>query len=421
MTQMDFRQLQSAVAGNAAAIRHIVRLLPAGGQGSKVFPPTHSGGVYAWEKRRIAEDKIVPTVLLDSVQSQANRMEQALLEAHRAGRLKLPLLQIDFTDDFPDTGVITTLDAPHRIADAIFRESLIGEAKFRESDVGMKFIASTNRNATGLFEYCPHALIFGVWDSTGAGGGQGNKFQRAVVSEIVGIQAERGVRTSSRIDPLIRSNRPIYQTTNGDWTANPEEAKKDDENQPIRYGKKLSELNLGNVTPDLVRYTPKNRRSLRTMYEEIGVGEVLPGGVTLDYAIQTTVLSLPALRRLRFPINGADSPELNNAARTVLASLALAGICHMQEQGYDLRSRCLLIPQGNNPFELIANDGTVNTFELNARTADEIFAQAVTKAKQLGLPWHDEPITLVPGENLVEAARRGREAKAVEEESVEEE
>jgi hypothetical protein len=40
MTEMNFVQLYEAVAGNTAAIRHIVHLLPAGGQGSKVFPPT---------------------------------------------------------------------------------------------------------------------------------------------------------------------------------------------------------------------------------------------------------------------------------------------------------------------------------------------------------------------------------------------
>jgi CRISPR-associated protein Csb1 len=151
MTQMDLEKLRSAVVSNAAAFRRITRLLPAGGQGSKVFPPTYSGGVYANEQRRLADDKIVKTVLLDSVQSQANRMEQALLEAHLSGKMKLPLVQVDFSSDFPDIGIITTLDAPHRIADAIFRDSKLDGQKFRESDVGKAFVASNVRNATGLF------------------------------------------------------------------------------------------------------------------------------------------------------------------------------------------------------------------------------------------------------------------------------
>src|SRR4029453_9014391 len=127
---LSLEKLKAAVSGNNAAVRIVVRLQPAGGPGSKVYPPTHSGGVYAWEMRRVANE-VVPTVLLDSVQSQANRMEQALLEAHHADKLKLPLLQVDFTKDFPDVGTITTLDAPHRIADAIFRDSMLDGKRFR--------------------------------------------------------------------------------------------------------------------------------------------------------------------------------------------------------------------------------------------------------------------------------------------------
>ena len=92
---LSLEKLRAAVSGNAAAVRSVTRLQPAGGPGSKVYPPTHSGGVYAWEMRRVGNE-VVPTVLLDSVQSQANRMEQALLEANHADKLKLPLLQVDF-------------------------------------------------------------------------------------------------------------------------------------------------------------------------------------------------------------------------------------------------------------------------------------------------------------------------------------
>lgn len=64
---------------------------PAGGPGDKVFPPTFAGAVYAIEKRRIpGREQPVRCVLLDSVQSQANRMELVLQEAVDAGRIKLP-------------------------------------------------------------------------------------------------------------------------------------------------------------------------------------------------------------------------------------------------------------------------------------------------------------------------------------------
>ena len=73
---------------------------------------------------------------------------------------------------------------------------------FRQSDVGKAIDRVSLQNATPLFELCPTALLFGMWDSTGPKGGLGAKFERAMVSEIVGIDAVYGVKTSSRIDPL---------------------------------------------------------------------------------------------------------------------------------------------------------------------------------------------------------------------------
>src|SRR4051794_37625393 len=116
-----FDQLRAAVAGPAAAIRMRTRLQPAGGMGDKVFPPTYSGGAYACEDRRV-DGQVVRTVLLDSVQSQANRLEQALLRAYDLKKAAFPMMEVDFSA-VPEVGRITTLDAPHRIADAIFRDS----------------------------------------------------------------------------------------------------------------------------------------------------------------------------------------------------------------------------------------------------------------------------------------------------------
>jgi CRISPR-associated protein Csb1 len=329
--------------------------------------------------RRIGKEEVVPTVLLDSVQSQANRMEQALKQAFPVDekanppKCRIPMVRVDFNKPFPDIGYVTTFDAPHRIADAIFRDSLLNGTKFRESDVGRAFVQSTIRDATGLFRYCPHALVFGVWDSTGSAGGLGNKFQRAITSEIVGIRAEKGTRTSSRIDPVLRSNPALYEAEDGGWTANEARARKDAEGKPVKFGQK--------------------------------------GGVTIDHAVQTTVLSLPALRRLRFPDNqGNEAPERNDAARTVLAALALAAVSHQREQGFDLRSRCLLIPEGLAPFELIANDGTIATFGLTAVQADVLLEDAIKAAKAKGLPWEENPITLEPEERLVDLVRKSRES-----------
>ena len=80
-TVLTGERLKTAVAEDAA-IRFFAKLQPAGGPGDKVFPPTYTGGQYALESR-IDEHRVVKeVVVLDSVQSQANRMEEALLAAH---------------------------------------------------------------------------------------------------------------------------------------------------------------------------------------------------------------------------------------------------------------------------------------------------------------------------------------------------
>jgi CRISPR-associated protein Csb1 len=159
----------------------------------------------------------VRCVVIDSVQSQANRFEEALLDAYDEDKLSFPLLYVNF-DTLPDVGRITSLDAPHRIADAIFRESLQDGTPFRETDEGRAFAAATVRNATALFELCPTALIFGVWDSTGSEGGLGNKFARTLVSEIVGFRVTQGVRTASRIDPTGVEKCNCARLMTANWT-----------------------------------------------------------------------------------------------------------------------------------------------------------------------------------------------------------
>lgn len=360
------------------AIRVTVNLFPASGDGGKVFPPTYEGGKYAKERRLMADGSIQDTVLLDSVQSQANRMEIALLEAIKSGHVNMPLLRVDF-GDIKGLKPISTLETPHRIADAIFRESLAGDTPFRDSEIGKAFIESTVHNATGMFQYCPHALVFGVWDSTGSTG-IGNKFQRIITSEIMGVDVHYGVKTESRIDPVIMGGgkTEIYETVSGGWTVDPAEAAMD-KGKPKKYGKKVSELNLGNIVPSI---------------KELG------GGVTLGYAMHTAVISIPAIRKLHFPVSGKDSRETDDRGRSVILSLALASLMHSMDQGYDLRSRCLLIPRGEPRYEFIDNKGNASEFTLTTSDADKVLNDAIEGARRAGLPWMEHDITLRANDSM---------------------
>jgi CRISPR-associated protein Csb1 len=377
--------LKSAVAGSAAAFRSRTRLQPAGGEGDKVFPPTYAGAVYAREERQINGAR-VPCVLLDSVQAQANRLEEALQRALDAGTLKgIPVLNVDFTGLglLDEIGRVSSLEAPHRIADAILRDSLHDGQPFRKSELGKSLDQASLQNATPLYKLCPTALVFGLWDSTGPKGGLGAKFQRALVSEIIGVNAQVGVKTSSRIDPLgMRAAAKVIKKADGSYELAGDKAKD---------GVSPSEVNHGNIPPDVS----------------------VVGGVTLDYAEQTVVLSLPALRKLRFPVDGKTTPERDAAARTVLAALALTAATLAAESGFDLRSRCLLWPTDVMKWELLETPGKAPTeFMLTATEAIKLLEVAVASAEKLGLVWQKEPVKLTPSPNLIALLKRSQDIAA---------
>ena len=410
---LDLSTLQQAVAGKAAAFRCTNRLQPAGGHGTKVFPPTYEGGRYAREPRRLPDrEEPAECVLLDSVQSQANRMEEALQDAVDRGRVALPVIEADFTPFDPGAGLdqdkqlldpvgkVTSLQVPHRVADAILRDSKLNGHMFRDSEPGQRLGNASLANATPLFELCPTALLFGMWDSTGPKGGLGAKFERAIVAEIVGIDAAYGAKTSSRIDPvgIQKDAGPIYEAKDDHglgWTLDDKVAKQE-KSKPKTRGKdgRPSEANHGNVTPtisDVDRST----------------GEYLAGGVTIDHAEQSIVLSLPALRRLKFPPEGekwqpSDAQhKRDDAARTVLAAMGLAAAALAEEDGFDLRSRCLLWPEQSADWELLGKPGEAEPVRVDADSAVQTLNDAIEAAKKAGLAWREQPLTLTPADDLV--------------------
>ena len=388
MEVLNLEHIHGALAGNAAAFRSVTEYQPAGGAGDKVFPPTYEGGNYATESRYIDGEEI-DCVLLDSVQSQANRMELVLLEEWESGRSPLPVITVNFTGaDLPKPFRVTSLEAPHRIADALLRDSELDGVLFRQSDAGKQLDTLDTRNATALFELCPTALVFGMWDSTGSRGGLGVKFQRALVSEIVGFHAKQGKRTSSRIDPaqILRSAGPVYRTRDGGWGL--EQSETGERNS---RGVRPSDVNHGNIAPS------------------IG-----PGGFTISRALQTTVLSLPALRRLRFPTDAVRSdPQVDLAARTALAALALFAATLTREQGADLRSRCLLYPTAPVVWELLESPGNAaRKFDLPGEQARLVYQQAVQAAKDAGLPWLDQEMILKPSPQLLALVRQSQKLAA---------
>jgi CRISPR-associated protein Csb1 len=392
---MDVSTLSKMVS-NSAALRRRQRLQPVGGKGDKIFPPTYPGEGRNSAPRHIFERRQINgreawCVLVDSVQSQANRLEESLLGLIAEGRVTIPHVVVDFDGcDLAGISKITSLDAPHRVYDAIFRDSLLdGKGFLDATPLGKRLIEASNTDASALLETSPTALLFGCWNSTGQGGGLGAKFARCLVSEIVAVDVPvdevvdrrtgevetqtAGRRTGSRIDPLgVLRKVEVFKGPNG-WDLTETKAGKN--------AKKVrpSEINHGNIAPT-----------------------IQPLGITCDYLEHTFVLSFAAVRRLHF-----GSPEKDAAGRTLLAALGLLALTEQDARGYALRSRCDLVCDGKAPLERIQSDGTGAT--LDAFDPRGLYMQAFEAAERAGIEIRKSPIELKPQEKLIGIVRKSQE------------
>lgn len=421
---MEYARLADAV-GNDAALRRRQLLQPVGGKGDKIFPPTYPGEGgrnppprHVFERRRVDGAEIW-CALIDSVQSQANRLEEVLLAALREKSIALPYVVVDFAGrELAGISEITSLDAPHRVYDAILRDSLLDGQPFMKSKLGLRLAEAKPTDATALLEASPTALLFGAWHSTGEGGGIGAKFPRCLVSEITAVNVPTdlvdagnaplafladsgdrvrsveprtsGRRTGSRIDPLgILNKVKIYQTKDNpnDWTPREDEAATKGANkEPVLYSGKrgtpgrASIINHGNIAPTVQAL-----------------------GVTCDYAEHVAVISFAGLRRLRF-----GGGERDRAGRALLAALGLVALAEQDERGYALRSRCDLVCEGKAPLELVHADGQTEAVALDRAAARTLYAEAHDAARGAGFELAREPVRLLPQDKLVEIVRRSQ-------------
>jgi CRISPR-associated protein Csb1 len=404
-----------------AAIRRVRELQPTGGRGDKIFPPTYPGARdgdpprHVLEHRKINGDDIL-CVLVDSVQSQANRLEEALAQLRRKDPSLFPTVTVDFAStEVADIGEISALEAPHRIYDAILRDSELGGKPFRDSVEGQALALAKPQNATTVYQLAPSALVFGAWNSTGEGGGLGAKFPRAVVSEIVGIGVATnakdepdGVRPGSRIDPLgIRSGVKVWKSPDGSWSfeapANAEAQKEDAKAaKPARGAGAKDAKKARKKGPTEVKPSEINHSNIAPTLQMLGV--------SVDRLQHTFVVSLAALRRLHFPDKANGDGKADAYARAALAALAVTAGLAQDRIGYFLRSRCDIVPDPEKPatFCFVTPEGKEEAFELSLEGAANLVKEAAASAAKAGVAWRPEDVRLKPQKKLVELVTRSR-------------
>ncbi|MGI8517047.1 MAG: type I-G CRISPR-associated RAMP protein Csb1/Cas7g [Acidimicrobiia bacterium] len=371
MPKKILERLREAVTlrSDDAAIRIRATYQPQAGPAAKVFPPTYiasgDGSRYHLEERWGEDGEPVSVVILDSIQSQANRVEQALRE--NAARLGIP--QIIMEAALADRTVrVSSWEAPHRSRDAYLLDSEIDGKAFDKTPLGEALTMATLTDASALLTYSPQDLIFGVWDSH-RGKRISLKVPRSYTSEMIGWSVLRGRKAATKGDPL---NLPgSSKVPLAEWRSEIET------NNRSTKDERLSELGHGMVPV---------------------AAEQATGGVSVKAITREAALSLTGLARLSFPAGSGDAtPE----ARVALASLALAGDrLAFGRAGLSLRSGSDLV-LASETLQWVGRGNKVEEFELTSDKALDLLDVAKADMKKVGIEWNSEPVTVTPSARLL--------------------
>jgi CRISPR-associated protein Csb1 len=275
-------------------------LVPAGGM--PVQPPSYEDPLEI--HKRYIDGEPRDAIELDSVGSAANRLEEVLLDLHRAGGYPLPVSSTTLTPSDGEPITITTLEMPHRVFDAWLRLSAAADGKgaFEDSEHGQELSLAHVGELDALLETSAHDLLLGVWDSHRKGPHGQVRIGRSLTTSLIGLDPIEQTRLAARRDPLNL----------GEASDLPKGAKK------------LSEQGLSSIPPQRMR-----------------------GGVAITEARYLGFLSFASLRRLGF--KRYDPVEV----RVMLAMLGLYALALRCAAGWDLRAQCASVARDEPQFALV--------------------------------------------------------------------
>ena len=389
MSTLTLQHLLDACSpGGASVLTSVTPLEPAAGPHASVAPAKFVSGsksVFAYE-RRFWNGEAVTAVLIDSKQSQNNRLEAAVSAAiadEDPVLTRTPRIELRFEDG----QVYSDLDLPHRAFDGQIRAGTINGETVTSVEEYRKLRDATVNHARPLLEHSPMTLLLGGWDASRKS--HQGRYRSILVGEIIGIladqdggaEANQSKRGGARIDPLgariqlDRAGRKAIADAQKD-----ELSKKTYDNSIGKNEKEgLARLGIGGIPPSL---------------EQVG-------GVTCQTIIRSHVLSFAALRALRFD---SPTPEGDVACRALLAALALNGLARSDAELL-LRANCDLVETGPAVVTLDKRYGQKESFEpLSIDQAQELLSAAIDHAIQAAnLTW-DGSVLVVEGNPAILAA-----------------
>lgn len=331
-------------------------LEPSNGKDAIIFPPTFATKEkipyqidYYIEKTDHLphQEEELNTCLIDSVGSQANRMESCFKNSTLSQLV--PQIEVLLESKEKKEKPVNLLDIGHRIADGVVRFSELHET-IQNAIIALRDEA----NAEFLAKLAPTSLIFGFWDSRPDTSMY--KFSRMLSSTIRATNVFY-VKRSAQFNPAFPSLNEHLENLGEDseTEAGTEQNSSKDEKNP------LSQIGLLSAP------------STNTH-----------GGVRVfGQIVRRTQINLVGLRALAVTKKNNDSVEVDVPAtlklRRYLLGLALvAGKC---QNHYNLREGCLLVCS-NATSQLVYNGKASESFNWNIENA---FEYAHQTAKDFGV------------------------------------
>ena len=386
--QLDLQRLLTGVATESFddGIRIDTELEPLAGPGGSVKPAVYEGGKYQEDRRWASPDDTEPTpvIVVDNVPSQANRLEAAL-RRHREVSAPVPELVLDLSElgNLPAhlPRRLSSLEFPHRNADAYLRDSKLDGVDFIKTDLGQAIFGATAQTCGPLIAWFPQALLYGFWQSHLGKKRQNTKHARAWVSEIVGWQP---AATETRTFGL--KGDALNLSVDADISF--------DENDQLQWQsgggqKKLSKVGHGQVP----------------FMSETGENAAAPATVSFTRVTQRATVSLAQLRRVSLGPGYSDAADAS--VRALLVALGLHAHFLAFGRGFALRSGAELRPKTTTVEWLGAESDEVLDLG-GARSTEALLSEALEHARSAGVPldgWSASPVTLTPKENLRKAIR----------------
>lgn len=341
------------------ALTLIETLEPSLGPDAVVFPPTYArrGGDNPYAITHIRSDLPAEDAArngveanicdLDSVGSQANRMEPIFKEAPLSSLV--PQVFIKAGDKAGDPRV-SLFDAGHRIADGAVRFT----DQFKEKIAPAIEDLARRADASALAKIAPTSLIFGFWDSRNQE--YQYKHPRLLTSTIRAANVaplKRSAQYNPTFDPAVLAksgNLGVDAAELTEEAAEPEKKAEADKKNPLSQQGLLA-------APAVDTH----------------------GGVRVfGRIVRRTEINLVALRALAVTSEGKVNEEESLRLRRYLLGLAL--VAARAQAAYNLRQGCLLVGAESAPPDarLVFPSGRKEAFAWDFRAALE-FAQSAAR------------------------------------------